>query len=110
MQNNVLFNDMTVDNVYRVMLDVSALVTRGSDFTRRVAAEHERRADEHAQRRSEEAALLPASIIAVGGVEQPIERLMVLQSAIAKAAHLATAVGRLRFRLPLNGLLGTRPR
>jgi len=101
---------MTVDNVYRVMLDVSALVTRGSDFTRRVAAEHERRADEHAQRRADEAALLPASIIAVGGVEQPIERLMVLQSAIAKAAHLATAVGRLRFRLPLNGLLGTRPR
>lgn len=45
------------------------------------------------------AALLPVSIVAVGSTGQPIERLLTLQSAIAKAVHVATFVGRLRPRL-----------
>jgi hypothetical protein len=94
---------MTLNDVVDVMLDVSALATRGSDLARtearRVAAERERRADEQARRLADQAALLPVSIVAVGGVE-PVERLMTLQSAIARAVHLATCLGRLRLRLP----------
>ncbi len=56
------------------------------------------------------AALFPVSIIAIGAAEQPVERLLALQSAIAKAVHMATLVGRLRLRLPFNGLLGVRLR
>jgi hypothetical protein len=48
--------------------------------------------------------LLPASIVAVGTPEQPLERLLTLQSAIARAVHLATVVGPLRPKLRLNGL------
>ena len=105
---------MTMSDVVDVMLDVSALVTRGSDLApteaRRVAAERGRRADEQAQRVADQAALFPASIVAVGGPEQPVERLMTLQSAIARAVHMATAVGRLRFRLPLTGIFRLRLR
>jgi hypothetical protein len=50
------------------------------------------------------APLLPPSIVAVGGADQPVERLLTLQSAIARAAHIVTLVGRLRPRLHLNGL------
>jgi len=48
--------------------------------------------------------LLPPSIVAVGSADQPIERLLTLQSAIAKAVHMVTLVGRLRPRLHLSGL------
>ena len=48
--------------------------------------------------------LLPASIVAVGTPDQPLERLLTLQSAIGRAVHLATIVGRLRPKLRLNGL------
>jgi hypothetical protein len=54
------------------------------------------------------APLLPPSIVAVGGADQPVERLLALQSAIAKAVHLVTLVGRLRPRLHLSGLLRIR--
>jgi len=54
--------------------------------------------------------LLPPSIVAVGGADQPIERLLTLQSAVAKAVHLVTLVGRLRPRLHPNGLLTVRLR
>ena len=50
------------------------------------------------------APLLPPSIVAVGGADQPVEQLLTLQSAIARAAHIVTLVGRLRPRLHLNGL------
>ena len=80
---------MIVNDVFDVMLDVSTLVTRGSDLARtearRVAAEHECRADEQARRLAGQVALLPASIVAVGGSDQPVEQLMTLQSAIARA-------------------------
>ncbi len=52
--------------------------------------------------------LLPASIVAVGAPEQPLERLLTLQSAIGRAVRLATVVGRLRPKLRLNGLLPLR--
>lgn len=55
-------------------------------------------------------ALLPASVVAVGAAEQPVERLLTLQSAIARAVHMITAVGRLRLRLPLYGVFRIRPR
>jgi hypothetical protein len=104
---------MTVDNVYRVMLDLSALVTRGSDLARteaqRVVAERERRADE-VGRLVDQTALLPASIVAVGGPEQPVERLMTLQLAIARAVHMASGLGQFRIRLPRGRLLGFRLR
>ena len=104
---------MTLNDVFDVMLDVSALVTRGSDLARtearRVVAERERRADEQARRLADQTALLPASIVAVGVPEQPVERLLTLQSAIARAVHLVTVVPRLRLRLPFNGLLRIRP-
>jgi hypothetical protein len=41
-------------------------------------------------------ALLPVSVVALGSAEQPVERLLTLQSAIAKGVHLATVVARLR--------------
>ncbi len=56
------------------------------------------------------APLLPPSIVAVGGADQPVERLLTLQAAIAKAVHMVTLVGRLRPRLHLNGLPTVRPR
>ena len=91
---------MAMNDFYRVMLDVSALVTHGSDFTRRIAAESKRRAAEPALRFAEEAALHPVAIVAVGGAQQPVGRLMALQSAIARAVHMAAALPQLRFRLP----------
>jgi hypothetical protein len=42
--------------------------------------------------------MVPASIVAVGIVEQPTEQLLTLQSAIAKAVHVATTLGRLQPR------------
>ena len=54
------------------------------------------------------APLLPPSIVAVGGADQPVERLLTLQSAVAKAVHLVTLAGRFRPRLRLNGLLTVR--
>lgn len=53
-------------------------------------------------------ALLPVSVIAVGSAEQPIERLLALQSVIAKGVHMATAVGQRRPRLRPHGLLRLR--
>jgi hypothetical protein len=95
---------MTMNDVVDVMLDVSALVTRGSDLGRseagRAAAERRRRADEDTRRIVDQAALFPVSIIAGAGVEQPVERLLTLQCAIARAVHLATCLWRLLLRLP----------
>lgn len=89
---------MTMNVVGDVALDVSALVTRGSDPARseagRVASERRRRADEEMRSVVDQAALFPVSIIAEGGVEQPVERLVALQSAIARAVHLVTCLWR----------------
>jgi hypothetical protein len=105
---------MTMNDVVDVMLDCSALVTRGSDLARtearRVVAKHERRADEQVRRLTDQMALLPASIVAVGGPEQPVERLMTLQSAIARAVHMASGLGQFRIRLLRGRLLGFRLR
>jgi hypothetical protein len=54
------------------------------------------------------AALLPHSIVALGGGEQPIERLWALQSAVAKGVHLATTVWNLRLRRPFRAVLNVR--
>jgi hypothetical protein len=47
---------------------------------------------------------LPASIVAVGNPEQPLEQLMTLQSAIARFVQLATVAGRLRPKLRFSAL------
>jgi hypothetical protein len=103
-----------MNDVADVILDCSTLVTRGSDLARtearRVVVERERRADEQARRLADQTALLPASIAAVGGPEQPIERLMMLQSAIARAVHMASGLGQFRIRLPRGRLLRFRLR
>ena len=96
-----------MDPIFRVLYDVVGLVTRGSDAarmeTRPMAAERERRS-------AAQTALLPASIVAVGGPEQPVERLMTLQSAIAQAVHMASGLGQARIRLPRGRVLGFRLR
>jgi hypothetical protein len=60
--------------------------------------------------RSNWAALFPPSVVAVGAGEQPVERLLTLQSAIAKIVHMVTFAEQLRFRLPLNAFLRLRLR
>ena len=54
------------------------------------------------------APLLPPSIVAVGSADQPLERLLTLQSVIANAVHKVTLVGRLRPRMHLSGLVMVR--
>ena len=49
------------------------------------------------------ATLLPQAVIALGGAERPVERLMALQSAIARAVHLASPAGWPRLKLPRLG-------
>ena len=99
-----------MNEILDIMLDVSKLVTGGSDEaraeSRRIEAERERRAAERAQG----SALHPAAIIAVGNTEQPQERLMGLQSAFARTVQLVFSVGQLRPRLPQIGLLRPRHR
>ena len=46
------------------------------------------------------AALVPAAIVAGSGADQPVERLLTVQSAIAKGVQLAMSLGRIRLRLP----------
>ena len=90
--------------------DVAKLVTGGSDEaraeSRRIEAERERRAEGMAH----SPALHPTAILAVGDTEPPVERLMGLQSAFAKAVQFAVAVGQLRPRLPRISLLRYRVR
>jgi hypothetical protein len=50
-------------------------------------------------------ALLPVSVVALGSARQPIERLLGLQSAIAKGVYMVTAVRQIRLRLAFHGLL-----
>lgn len=99
-----------MDPILRVIVDVAGLVTRGSDAARmethRMAAERERWAEGMAHRR----ALHPTAILAVGNAESPVERLMGLRSAVAKAVQFAVAVGRVRPRLPRISLLRYRMR
>ena len=47
---------------------------------------------------------IPASIVAVGNPQQPLEQLLTLQSVIARFVHLATAAGRLRPKLRFSAL------
>lgn len=51
---------------------------------------------------------VPASIVAVGNPEQPLEQLPTLQSAVGRLVHLATVAGRLRPKLRFNALLSLR--
>jgi hypothetical protein len=53
---------------------------------------------------------LPASIVAVGNPERPLEQLLTLQSAIGRLIHLATVAGRLRPKLRFNALPSPRLR
>jgi hypothetical protein len=94
----------------RIFQDAAKPATGGSDITRRevrrAAAERERRAAENAQG----LALHPAAIIAVGGTEQPVERLMGLQRAVAKAMQFVAATERIRLGLERIGMLRYRLR
>ena len=57
------------------------------------------------------AALVPAAIVAGSGAEQPVDRLLKLQSAIARGAHyLAISLGQIRLRLPRHRSLRLRLR
>ena len=49
-------------------------------------------------------ALLPVSVIAFGSEAQPIERLLGLQSAVAKGVHLTAIAGQFFFRLTVRCL------
>jgi hypothetical protein len=42
-------------------------------------------------------ALLPVSVVAFGSEAQPVERLLRLQSAVAKGVHMVAVVAQLRF-------------
>lgn len=99
-----------MDPIFRVMVDVAGLVTRGSDAARmemrRMAVERERRAEGNAHG----PALHPTAILAVGDTEPPVERLMGLQSALAKAVQFAVAAGKVRPRLSRISLLRYRLR
>jgi hypothetical protein len=50
-------------------------------------------------------ALFPVSVVALGTPDRPVERLMGLQSAIAKGVHLATAIGQVPWRASFRELL-----
>jgi hypothetical protein len=99
-----------MNELISIMQDVAKLVTGGSDLARaeasRIDAERERRAEEMAHG----PALHPTAILAVGDTEPPVERLMGLQSAFAKAVHFAVGVGQARPRLPRISLLRYRLR
>jgi hypothetical protein len=47
-------------------------------------------------------ALLPVSVIAFGSEAQPVERLLRLQSAVAKGVHIAAVAGQSCFRLSVR--------
>jgi hypothetical protein len=56
-------------------------------------------------------ALLPVSVVAFGSEAQQVERLLRLQSAVAKGVHLTAIAGQFFFRLTVRCLpsLGFRP-
>ena len=56
------------------------------------------------------AGLVPAAIVAGGSAEQPVERLLSVQSAIARGVHLAMSLGQIRLRLPRHRSLRLRLR
>jgi hypothetical protein len=91
-----------MDDTIAAMMGVQRLITRGSDVARAdahsIAANRERRTD-GAYSCPTWVVLLPVSVAYTGGgLEQPVERLMTLQSAIAKAVHLVTLLARMRPR------------
>ena len=95
-----------MNDIIATMTAVSGLIARGSDRARAeaksIAAERERRTDD-AYKSPTWVVLLPVSVAYTGGgQEEPFEQLMTLQSAIAKAVHLATLVTQLRFRVLPN--------
>ena len=47
--------------------------------------------------------LLPVSIVALGSPEQPIDRLMALQSAVGRGVHFISNTGRIRLSLSADG-------
>ena len=55
-------------------------------------------------------ALVPAAMVAGSGAEPPPERLLTLQSAIARGVHLAMSLEEIRLRLPRQPSLRFRVR
>jgi hypothetical protein len=52
------------------------------------------------------ASLMPATIVTYGGTDQPTERLLTLQSAVARIVHMMSQIAELRGLLPyLSGLV-----
>ena len=47
--------------------------------------------------------LLPVSVVVFGSGDEPIERLMAMQSAIARGVDLVTRAGRIRLTLSAHG-------
>jgi len=89
-----------MDDTIAALMEVPTLLTRGSDIARAgaqsIAAKREHPAD-NAFRSPTWVVLLPVSVAYTGGApEQPVERLIALQSAIAKVVHLAALVARFR--------------
>jgi hypothetical protein len=90
-----------MDDTIAAMMDVARLITHGSDVARaearRLATKRRCRVDETCQA-ADYAGLIPISVVAVGSAEQPVERLVTLQSATAKAVHLLTIAAQLPLR------------
>jgi hypothetical protein len=89
-----------MDDTISAMMGAQKPITHEPDVARAeaqsIAAKRERRT-EGAYRNPTWVVLLPVSVAYTGGgLEEPVERLMTLQSAIAKAVHLATLVARFR--------------
>ena len=98
-----------MDDTIATMMEIPRLITRGSDVARTeaqsIAAKRERRTD-GAYKSPTWLVLLPVSVAYTGGgLEEPVERLMTLQSTIAKAVHLVTLVARFRPRFLPNRLV-----
>ena len=101
-----------MDDTISAMPAVQRLINRESDVGRAeaksIAAKRERRTD-GAYKSPIWVVLLPVSVAYTGGgLEQPVEQLITLQSAIAKAVHLVTLVARFRPRFLTNRLVTRR--
>ena len=74
-------------------------------------------ADEHRDRKypvdpigtracSDWASLMPTTIVTYGGINQPIERLLTLQSAVARMVHMVSQIAQLRGLLRYDRISG----
>ena len=50
--------------------------------------------------------LIPTTVVTFGGTDQPIERLLTLQSAVARIVHMVSQIGQLRGLLRYDRISG----